>query len=245
MPAGGRGGWLLRWLGGQLGALIWRVRVTPAARSALGVGALWDTPPPPFPVGLGYASLRRAARCPLAAPQHRANICNAVGIPCPTTHAAAPLSPRPDPIRATTRGPDTRINEFPKRGGPGEGRIPAQEKALNWASRGQSGPGRPTARPYARPHLLAHSSAAHRESDPIPGDPLAGVVARGCVARGCVARGRGRCSAQGFYWGAERDLGGWRRWARSVRRMGRLHGDAASPRWRQGGTRCDASQRIE
>ncbi|XP_010725626.1 mothers against decapentaplegic homolog 6-like [Meleagris gallopavo] len=88
-------------------------------------------------------------------------ICNAVGTPCPTAHAPAPLSPRPDPIRSSTRGPDTRINEFPKRGGPGEGRIPAQEKALNWASRGQSGPGRPTARPYAQPRLLAHSSAAH------------------------------------------------------------------------------------
>lgn len=205
----------------------------PAAPLSRGVGLCVVTPRCSLP-----------PRCPPTR-SHRANICNAVGIPCPTTHAAAPLSPRPDPIRATTRGPDTRINEFPKRGGPGEGRIPAQEKALNWASRGQSGPGRPTARPYARPHLLAHSSAAHRESDPIPGDPLEGVVARGCVARGCVARGRGRCSAQGFYWGAERDLGGWRRWARSVRRMGRLHGDAASPRWRQGGTRCDASQRIE
>ena len=181
VPAGVGGGcWDSLGGGGQLGPLIRRAQVTPAAPVALGVGASWVSPLLlPFPTGLGYVLLGCGACCPPGIPTappawgHWAN-CSAVGIPCPTAHAPASLPPRPDPVRSSTRGPDTRINEFPKRGGPGEGRVPAQEKALNAARRGQSGPGRPTARPYVQPHLPAHGSAAHRESDPIPGTPRRG-----------------------------------------------------------------------
>lgn len=51
-------------------------------------------------------------------------------------HVLAPAAAQP---KAWT----PRINEFPKRGGPGEERVPAQEKVLAAARCGQSGPGRP------------------------------------------------------------------------------------------------------
>lgn len=210
VPAGGGVAAGIAWGGGgQLGPLIRRAQVTPAAPVALGVGASWVSPLLlPFPTGLGYVLLGCGACCPSGIPTapptwgHWAN-CSAVGIPCPTAHAPASLPPRPDPVRSSTRGPDTRINEFPKRGGPGEGRVPAQEKALNAARRGQSGPGRPTARPYVQPHLPAHGSAAHRESDPIPGTPRRG---RGT---GICGTGTGTLPRTGLLLGLRM---GWRRW---------------------------------
>lgn len=234
--------------GGQLGPLIRRAQVTPAAPVALGMGASWVSPLLlPFPTGLGYVPLGCGARCPPGIPTappawgHWAN-CSAVGIPCPTAHAPASLPPRPDPVRSSTRGPDTRINEFPKRGGPGEGRVPAQEKALNAARRGQSGPGRPTARPYVQPHLPAHGSAAHRESDPIPGTPRRG---RGTGICGTGTGTLPRTGAQNV------TLGGWRRWGSGCA-LGAAGGGRGGPVGMRhhpgaggGGARSDASQRIE
>lgn len=71
------------------------------------------------------------------------------------------------------------------------------------------------------------------------------------MAQGYVARGRGRCPAQGFYWGSECDLGGWRRWGSGCA-LGAAGGGRGGPVGMRrhpgaggGGARSDASQRIE
>ncbi|XP_059688090.1 LOW QUALITY PROTEIN: mothers against decapentaplegic homolog 6-like [Gavia stellata] len=81
---------------------------------------------------------------------------NMVLAPEPTHLAPAPLLPRLGPGGGSALGLAGmgRINEFPKRGGPGEGRsVPAQEKVLAAARRRQSGAGRPkSVAPCAAPH---------------------------------------------------------------------------------------------
>lgn len=200
----------IAWGGGAAGTPDSEGSGHPCSPRSVGGGGFVGVPPPaPLSHGVGLCAVRLWCSLPppgipTAPPTwgHWAN-CSAVGIPCPTAHAPASLPPRPDPVRSSTRGPDTRINEFPKRGGPGEGRVPAQEKALNAARRGQSGPGRPTARPYVQPHLPAHGSAAHRESDPIPGTPRRG---RGT---GICGTGTGTLPRTGLLLGLRM---GWRRW---------------------------------
>ncbi|KAM6039382.1 LOW QUALITY PROTEIN: mothers against decapentaplegic homolog 6-like [Chlamydotis macqueenii] len=81
----------------------------------------------------------------------------------PTRLAPTPRLSRPGHGGSGDLAWTGRSDEFPKRGGPGEGRVrPAQEKVLAATRRGQSGAGRPRARPHAQPGLLAPSSATHR-----------------------------------------------------------------------------------